>query len=631
MTTEEPPRLQPAESGSTDRAAPPSALRRTGRAGHTVVRKVVTEPVNEGRLRPDGWPLGLGPIVITAGLLSVVLVGLTVAGDPIRRHSEMLYLSPSSTLPRWVLPILVAALVFAVSCLYVGALHVWVVVRIPILVVVVAVVIRTLFYNHLGADTVPALTGAGLLLLFAALRWRARFAWWEFLVAIVIIGGSIGYSLIAVQRVYGGGSPSTPLNAFVMMSALMWFLALPFATLAGARISELLSASVVAASASAVSLIKRPVPADEQSRDQSPRQQPIRGRTRTVIMIGLGVLIVARAVQIGVKINTDDEYRPGLLASGSLTLTLPLLILVPLLLTGRGRIWFAELDGDAGLQSWRSRALLIAAVPFVFSLGPLFLSELSASFGLDRISTWLFDLKFDGALVNEMTFAALALLVVAYLDRRRNGRWSLLVLFFAWVFADRAVNTAIDLPAAGQGSLVLASALAAGLALVLGLRGRLSIRQAGQLASVLLLTGLWEYRNVITEPLTALLALTGVSVGLVVGVLWRLLTDNAYGNGESERFPRTARVLLVLANAIFGTAGIALVALQAGISATDLRSSEQLGDTQVGFTLVLAVVLLQLIATGFVSDQSAAPPALGVDPGGPVVETAREPAARRQT
>ena len=611
MTTEEAPRLQPAESGSTDRAAPPSALRRTGRAGRTVVRKVVTEPVSEGRLRPDGWPLGLAPIVLTAGLLSVVLVGLTMAGGPIRRHSEMLYLSPSSTLPRWVLPILVTALVFAVSCLYVGALHVWVVVRIPILVVVVAVVIRTLSYDYLDTRGVPALVGAGLLLLFAVLRWRARFAWWEFLVAVVVIGGSIGTSLIGIQRVYGGATPSTPFNAFEMMSALLWFLALPFATLAGATISELLSASVVAASASAVSLVGQPVPHDEQSSDrspgQSPGQQPIQGRARIIIMIGLGLLVLGRAVQIGVKINTDDEYRLGLLAGGALTLAVPLLILVPLLLTGRGRVWFTELDGEAGLESWRRRALFIAAVPFVFSLGPLFLSDLSASFGLDRVSDWLFDLRLNGDLANEVTFAALALLVVAYLDRRRTGRWSILVLFFAWVFADRAVNTAIHLPAAGQGSLILASVLAAGLALVLGLRGRLTTRRAGQLASVLLLTGLFGYRNVITEPLTALLALTGVSVGLVVGVLWRLLTDNAYGNGESERFPRTARVLLVLANAIFGTAGIALVALQAGISATDLRSSEQLGDTQVGFTLVLAVVLLQLIATGYISERAAEP------------------------
>lgn len=82
----------------------------------------------------------------------------------------------------------------------------------------------------------------------------------------------------------------------------------------------------------------------------------------------------------------------------------------------------------------------------------------------------------------------------------------------------------------------------------------------------------------------------------MVGVVWRLLTENDFSHGDSMSFPRPARVMLILANALLGASGVALLALQGGISETSLRLFDQLGDSQLGFTLVVAVLVLQLSA-----------------------------------
>ena len=72
--------------------------------------------------------------------------------------------------------------------------------------------------------------------------------------------------------------------------------------------------------------------------------------------------------------------------------------------------------------------------------------------------------------------------------------------------------------------------------------------------------------------------------------LWRLLTDNGYAAGDSPGFPRASRVLLVLANALVGVVFAALLALRGGAWALDLRQAESIGDTIVGFPLVLALM-----------------------------------------
>lgn len=87
---------------------------------------------------------------------------------------------------------------------------------------------------------------------------------------------------------------------------------------------------------------------------------------------------------------------------------------------------------------------------------------------------------------------------------------------------------------------------------------------------------------------------SAVSIGSVL-----LLTDNAFAIGDSVLFPRPSRVLLIIANAVFGSSAIALLALQGGVTDTNLGLLESLGDSQLGFSLVVTVLLLQLLTAIF--------------------------------
>lgn len=541
-----------------------------------VLGYVLVEPVRSGRLRRTDWPPGLSAVAGVALVTCLAMVGLTIASGAVRHHSELLFASPSSTLPRWTLAPLTAALVLALGCLYAGVLHVRPLVRIPALVVVCAIV-TTVVALVSPERAVPTIAAAGVLLAIAVARWRASFAWWEPVLATLVVGVALAYSLALVQADQGAGIPAAPLVALEEITTTPWLLAEPFALLAGATVSELLAATVAAvcATAGSAGVARRP-------------------STGPVLVAAvLGLLVVARGVQIVHGIRSDDAYGPGLLG-GALVLAVPATALLAASRSRPARERLGTLDAETGLRQWRRWALLAAGLVMALVDGQFLLSQVCASFGLRAAAEEFLDARFDGVVLNPSTFTALALVLVAAWERRRTGRWPFLLLALAWVFVAQVVDTAVDLAASGQASLALASLLAAGTAVGLGVRRRLTAPRAVPLAAVLLLTGLFGYRDAVTEPLTALLALSGVTVALVVGVVWRLLTDLGFGNGASERFPRPARVLLALANVVFGASGVALLALQGGVSATDLSRTENLGDTQLGFALVLAVSLASL-------------------------------------
>lgn len=83
-----------------------------------------------------------------------------------------------------------------------------------------------------------------------------------------------------------------------------------------------------------------------------------------------------------------------------------------------------------------------------------------------------------------------------------------------------------------------------------------------------------EYRHVLDEPLTAAFSLVGVSAALLVGLLWRMLTDNGYSRTDSRRFPQPSRVLVALASTTYAVTAIGLVSLIGGDSAYDIELLE---------------------------------------------------------
>ncbi len=227
---------------------------------------------------------------------------------------------------------------------------------------------------------------------------------------------------------------------------------------------------------------------------------------------------------------------------------------------------------------------------------PLLLAELARSVGLDVVADRLLSIDIQTQYLLSTPVAIVILAVVAARDARRSGRPSVLLIMIAVLLAIRELYTLLGVLGTTPGAFVAATTGAVVLLVVQAVRRTLGVDRAVALASVFALSGLYAYRNAITEPLTAALALTGGTVGLMVGVVWRMLTENTFGYGDSVRFPRPSRVLLIMANLLLGASGVALLSLQGGISDTSLLLFEQLGDSQLGFTLIVTVLLVQLLA-----------------------------------
>ena len=139
-------------------------------------------------------------------------------------------------------------------------------------------------------------------------------------------------------------------------------------------------------------------------------------------------------------------------------------------------------------------------------------------------------------------------------------------------------------------------------AVVLGVIGWLLVRRAltpvraVTLSGALVLTLLFGYRDFVSDPLGALLGVSGIAL-LLFGLTWALLTEAGPANEGSPRYPTSSRVLLVLANSVLAASVAAYVSLLRDPGATpDLGGFAALGEDTLGAALVAAVLVAALLA-----------------------------------
>ncbi|SDS97810.1 hypothetical protein [Microlunatus soli] len=565
-----------------------------------LLRVVLIEPVQEGRLRDNGWAPGLRGIVIVAFSLSAVLVLTAGFSSLLRSRSELVFLPPQLSIPVIATPLIIAALFFATGTLYAALLHLRLAIRIPGLLITMLIIIRIATIDG-GIDTLPAATGCLLMIIFAIVRGRASFAWGEFVMAQLLTAVTLCAALLQLRFSYGGYAPRLVLSTVDLLGSTLWLLAAPFAVLAGAAITELTISIAMAISDG----LRRP--------DDS-------GRPARWSIAVVAVLVLARSAQAVQLASTTDRSGFTLdgLAGGLVTTAVPLVgWLVILGLVDRRRRYHAvgplngpdPQNGPEALQDWRRWAVLVAtllagtALWLDLLLIPLRVLRLSSAVAV--LSALPAPLTVNVASV----VAAGALLLIAWTIRLRTGRLATILVLLACFRLIRAGFQALELSATYAGTMITADLVAVILAICWLARGTLTVDRLVGTAAVILITGLYEYRQAITEPITELLALSGALVGLLIGAIWRLITDNGFASGDSRSFPRSARVLLVLANATFGTAAIALVALQGGISDFDLQSLENLGDKQLGGDLMFSIAIVIIVHNVVTGRIRSVPPA----------------------
>lgn len=583
-----------------------TALRRAGAALTGFLGRLIVEPVRRGRLRDHAWPQGLRPVVAVGVGAFWLAVALIVAA-PLVRDLSPLTVSVGSTvlsLPRTLLPTILWLVLLAAVLAQTAALHARLVVAI-VITSTVSLVVLFLGGLDLGADAgaitvtpgkvVSVVVVLALVALLVARRRRA-FAWWEFPVVLTLIGAAavtaIGRSSSASAAF---GLDFAPVATSLVISSIGQ-LAVPAAIAAGVAVAEL---AVVATVAAVAALRRASTPSTQVAVEAGVADAPPGPpRTRRLLVAALLVvgawrcLELALAPVVGEPLDAD-AVGPSIVLLGALGLLWWALAAVRRSATVSVDDVLDHLDGIA----------LPVAVALSVTLAPVVLALLSvqiaAAWGAppepSALALAAAETLRGTVALTAVRLAVGAALVGAAVVLARRGRRGAPEL----VGAIGVVTLVSTAPRAlgldfGWSSDALAALLALGsLALtgVLLLRGQLDERRLALLVSALLLSAAAAWRDVIADPLGVLLGASGLAL-VLLGFVWGFLTDAEGTHGDSARYPRPTRVLLFLANAVFGVAVLAFGALARDVSAgIDLDAFARSGDELLGTALIVAAAM----------------------------------------
>ena len=574
----------PVRAAVTDQSALSQGRSRVVRFVAALYRQTLVKPIEQGRLHDVEWPYGLRAIVL-AGYIVFTIAGLTVIfSGLIREHSSLIVFGFGSGLglPEQTVWPMLLMLSFGVASLMSATQHgPWWLKVLGLLFTLMVMGTWSLRSGSLSGWVGWPILAACLmvaLLVIVIIRWRRSFAWWEFAVMWALIGlaMTVGVAETREGKIYG--ADFNPLN-LQQTAAFLGYLALPAATLAGASVAEITVRATVSATENAQRLARRAWP-----------------------YVILAVVVAVRLAQGAWQISQRDPVVEGLTAllwASALVTAFAVVGLVVLRLSRRRESSpvVSELGDELSRIGFVVAASLIAVtIPVqVF----LFVVQVLASLDPGGAAA---QLRFDiSPLVTRivdpsrvLVGVVLIILAVRAARRRQPGRALLMgcigVMLVALarqlLFGDRTpapINPdALNLAASGVAIVAV---------MILLIRRRLTSQRALAFAGLLILSALFSYRDFISDPLGALLGFSGAAL-VLFGLTWDLFTGSGWANGESRRFPRPTRVLLVLTNYVLSMTVLAYAALiRDGSTTIYFDPFAQLGDLILGTGLLAAAAV----------------------------------------
>lgn len=547
-----------------------------GRGVVRVAWQVLVRPVRTGRLRTTGWPAGLGAImglVVTAYLVGVAVV---VLSGPIRERSSIAAaLGTSLTLPRWTLFLFTSLIVLCLALLHTATMHLPAWARVGGL----AIVVLTLA-EAATVDTDPRgvgrLTGWGACLLvigLTAVRWRAGFAWWEFVASLAVLGGSftvmlraaaasaqpLGFDLAplvtttAIRTIAALGAPAAVVAglAFAQLTVsfthrvgeaigprgrgLVWLVIV----LAGARV--LMTAGHVG----------RPTDTGVS------RLSEVGSAVLLVVLVAVVSLVVlGRRLRSLPALSTLDEVVGDVALPAAVALTVT--VVPSLLLSGFGRIL-------STLQDERPSPLT-AVGSALGSTTTIVAARVVAALAMGAYAVWL---RHRGRVAAALVVGVCGLALLTLQVRR------LLADAFRIAWTDESVNDVV-------------STLAVVALVVFAARRALTPRRTLALGIMIGLSMTYSVRSALEVPLTALLGVSGTAT-VLLGLLWSTLTQGEHATRGTARFPMPSRVLLHVGSALSAVTALGFLAVARMPSVgIDLSGFAVLGDQILGTGLLLA-------------------------------------------
>ena len=262
-------------------------------------------------------------------------------------------------------------------------------------------------------------------------------------------------------------------------------------------------------------------------------------------------------------------------------------------------IWWSDrVSGDFDLrpdpddlpETWRSKLPWLALILGVPMVADQALGQICAAFGFPAVTPFLDSLPHARLQPAVTVVAAIAFAV--HTARRGLRVAAAVTAAFAAPMLASMLNTLLDIPADADAATVLAVPAVLAIALFLLATGRLGTDKLVTLITVLLLAVAWPYRTWIAEPVAVLAAGSGFSLSLVLGLVWRLLTDGEFARHGSPGLPVPARVLLVLGNAFLGLLLVLMLAGFAGDFPYRPDTVETLGDQNLAHTVMIMAIAL---------------------------------------
>jgi hypothetical protein len=510
--------------------------------------------VREGRPRPSTWPTGLA-VIGAAVLVVYILLGLaTIFAVPLRQNSDLLLSETSpNTLPESVAWLLTCGLILTLALLHTAALHTSWLVRFGLFAVggfALVLYAGPAWMLILVSSGPPMATmlGIGLsvltylpLFIFTAARAKRGFVWWEFVVVTVVVA-----LMMLGPWVVVGASPYFHARVSGAENVIRSLGILSFPALLVAGVAP---AQIVVTGASAA--VRRPIS---------------RGLFAGLSGLALAWLVFSTTLMVRRGV---EELNPEAFAAGAIML----IIMAGLLLVwlARGRSGGLEAPDTYG-DTWSARlyplGLAVVALALVQTLLMVarLLVGIVASDGVNAgfDAVWNVISGSNSGLFWRAGMGV-SLLVVAWRVSAR-GQVTEAALFSAFSALNilDCLGLIPGLAFLHERSVEASGLIAAGVAFLVGaiqaVQGRLNRERAIWLMTVVLLVGLFPYRDIVSDPAGAALVFSPYLL-VLFGLTWRLITDAEFLEGDSQVFPRPTRVLLFIANTLFAATTIAFVAL----------------------------------------------------------------------
>lgn len=540
--------------------------------------KVFWEPIRDGSPRWRTWPKGLRTIALLCGIAYVVAAGLVLGSAWIRAHDPLVHFN-GDTYPSWATTVLLWLTILVLSLSLTAALHTQPVVSVLTLVYIgVTLAFPALATGHSPAYTIGALVG---LVVFFALRARRRFAWFEFPVVLALVAISV-YAPIAALP-FGAGFDLRPLYVGMLVGAVT-ALAVPVLLMAGYAPAE------VAVRLSEWLLNRMSV-------------ETARSRWRWLVLGG-GVAVASAVFVLDVGgglLRAEWDFRAEALGASALVVGVSLGWCWLMLRRRPGRPPTRPTPETWEPYAWPLAVIWVAAA---IPLGIVIVVGAALStVGLPQVLDFAQDVSVSDRFFGTWRLVTCAVAVWWLIRARRRGERVapvLLVCFVALTLLGAARQVTGGL-AAVPWSLPGVVAVAVGVSLlavvVAVIRRRGVERQLWIALLALVLSALVGRGELLAEPGSLAAGVSGLAV-VLLGLVWRVLTDAGITRGHSRWFPMPTRVLFFAANALLGALVLAHLALTRQENpAIDVETMAGAGLNAVGAPLVLGAILLGLLST----------------------------------